>query len=83
MPQVTQPTPGGHVGLTVADQEKIKSIVATIKTYLFTEVYLKKVETIVIEAYEDNDKNFTIREAAEWGAGFTIPRGVVEATTVG
>jgi hypothetical protein len=63
---------------TVAD-DNVKAIVEMLKSYLFTEVDWHRVEAIVLEAYEDNDKNFSIREAVEWGAGFTIPRGVVEA----
>lgn len=73
----SKPLPS-HVALTSDDISKVKSIVEMLKDYLFTEVDWTRVEAIVIRAYEDNDKNFSIREAVEWGAGFTIPRGVVE-----
>ena len=77
--QNPHPSSGTHVGLTVADNNNVMTIVEMIKAYLFTEVDWTRVEAIVLEAYEDNDKNFSIREAVEWGEGFTIPRGVVEA----
>lgn len=67
-----------YSGLTLDDHNKIKSIAASIKTYLFMEVDKARVEAIVAEAYVDNDENFTIKQAAEWGEGFTIPREMVE-----
>ena len=63
------------------DHNKIKSIAASIKTYLFMEVDKARVEAIVAEAYVDNDENFTIKQAAEWGEGFTIPREMVGRCT--
>lgn len=69
-------------GLKVDDYKKIRIIVESIKKYLFTEFNEESVEKIVVDAYEDNDKNFTIEQAVEWGEGFTIPRGVVEADEV-
>ena len=78
-PQAAPRSASGHVDLTVSDNRKIQSIVDMLKTYLFTEVDWARVNAVVTEAFEDNDKNFSIREAVEWGAGFTVPRGVVEA----
>jgi hypothetical protein len=77
--QNSHPIHGSQVGLTVSDYKKIKVIVESIKRYLFTKVDEGSIEKIVAEAYEDNDKNFTIEQAVQWGEGFTIPRGVVDA----
>ena len=64
-PLANQSTHVGRRELSASDNRKIANITEMVKVYLFTEVDRARIEAIVVEAFENNDKNFSIREAVE------------------
>ena len=67
----------GAVAIAVGTQ-KIADLVDMVTAYMHIEVDVDVVREFVAEAYRIADTDYGVKEAAQWGDGFTIPTEAVD-----
>ena len=67
----------GAVAIAV-DTQKIADLVDMVTAYMHIEVDVDVVREFVAEAYRIADTDYGVKEAAQWGDGFTIPTEAVD-----
>lgn len=64
--------------LTRLDPRRVDHVRSLCREYLHLEVGLEDLTALVEEAYRFADQDFGIREAQEWGGGYSVPSADVE-----